>query len=85
MAIRLPQNHAKALIELWNQAGELGKASAYHNIGYAYFNGEGVVRDEKKANHYWEKAAMLGHAESRNTLGATKQNKYHHLRGRYWP
>ena len=55
----LPQDYEKAL-KLWHRAGELGDADAYHNISYAYYNGEGVERDEKKANHFDELAAMGG-------------------------
>ena len=64
----MPQNHDKAL-ELWHQAGELGNADAYCNIGYAYHNGRGVERDDKKANHYYELAAMMGHEMARHSLG----------------
>ena len=65
----LPQNRAKAL-ELWHQAGELGSAPSYYNIGGAYHAGNGVERDEKKAVHYWELAAMEGHAMARHNVGA---------------
>ena len=47
-------------LELWHQAGELGFAGAYCNIGYAYSNGEGVERDMNKARYYYELAAMGG-------------------------
>ena len=36
---------------------------------YYYFGG-GVESDMKKAKHYYELAAMIGHVTSRNTLGA---------------
>jgi TPR repeat protein len=64
----LPQGTAKAL-ELWHRAGELGCAAAYNNIGFAYDNGEGVERDEKKAMQYYELAAMGGAAIARHNLG----------------
>ena len=64
----LPQDHVKAL-EVCNRAAELGNASAYFNIGNAYRDGNGVVRDEKKAASYWELAAMEGHAIARHNLG----------------
>ena len=55
-----PQDYTKAL-ELWHRAAaELGHVMAYSNIGYAYYNGEGVEVDEKKASRYYELAAMLG-------------------------
>jgi len=70
----LPKNTAKAL-ELWHRAGELGNASAYHNIGNAYYIGNGVQRDIKKAQHYWEFAAIKGDAMARHNLGAVEKNR----------
>ena len=64
----LPRNRAKA-IELWHQAGELGSSEAYYNIGHAYRNGEGVERDDTKATHYYELAAMGGSVNARHNLG----------------
>ena len=66
-----PQDYGKAL-ELWHRAGDLGYVDAYNNIGYAYENGEGVERDEKKANHYYELAAMGGDAAARHNLGSAE-------------
>ena len=67
-SLGLPQDYDKAL-ELYHRAGELGIAKAYYNIGNAYYNGRGVERDEKKANHYYELAAMGGIAIARHNLG----------------
>ena len=64
----MPQDHAKAL-ELWHQAAELGNAKSYYSIGIAYYDGRGVERDEKKAVHYMELAAMRGHVLARHNLG----------------
>ena len=64
----LPRDRAKAL-ELWHKAGELGNTKAYYGIGSAYYNGEGVERDNKKADHYYELAAMGGHVIARYNLG----------------
>ena len=64
----LTQDHAKAL-ELYHQAGELGLAKSYYNIGNSYFEGYGVERDEKKAKYYWELAAIGGHVVARHNLG----------------
>jgi len=68
----LPQDFAKAL-DLYHQAAELGHASAYHNIGYAYETGEGVEVDEKKAVHYYELAAMAGNEIARHNLGCIEE------------
>ena len=64
----MPQDSAKAL-ELYHRAGELGCAKSYNNIGYAYNHGRGVERDEKKAHHYYELAAIGGEPVARYNLG----------------
>ena len=64
----LPQDHNKTL-DLWHRAAELGYAPSYYNIGNAYYAGNGVERDMKKANHYYELAAMGGVVEARLNLG----------------
>ena len=66
-----PQDHIKTL-ELWHRAAELGFAKAYASIGYAYENGIGVERDEKKTAYYCELAAMKGDEDARYNLGQTE-------------
>jgi hypothetical protein len=61
----LPQDHNKAL-EFYHRAGT---PTAYSNIAIAYDTGIGVELDEKKARHYYELAAMGGHAGARHNLG----------------
>jgi len=63
-----PQDFKKAL-ELWHRAAELGHAAAYNSIGLAYYLGKGVEVDKKKANHYYELAAMGGDVNARGNLG----------------
>jgi len=63
-----PQDDTKAL-QLWHRAGELGYSEAYVCIGYAYSNGKGVEIDEKKADYYYEIAAMRGNVKARCNLG----------------
>ena len=63
-----PQDKSKA-VGLFLQAGELGCAKSYYNIGYIYANGKGVERDTKKAKHYWELAAIGGNEYARHNLG----------------
>ena len=63
----MPQNVAKAN-ELWLKAGELGCHEAYHNLGYSYSNGLGVEADTKKAEYYYELAAMNGGVQARLIL-----------------
>ena len=64
----LPQDRTKGL-ELLHRAGELGYSQAYTSIGFAYHYGEGVAVDKKKANHYYELAAMRGCEAARHSLG----------------
>ena len=65
----LPQDRAKA-IELWHKAGKFG----YNNIGHAYYNGDGVERDEKMARHYYELVALEGKVTARYNLGVDEDN-----------
>jgi TPR repeat protein len=65
----MPQNSAKA-VEFWGKAGKKG----YANLGNSYNIGEGVERDEKKAKHYLELAAMEGDSYARHNLGANEYN-----------
>ena len=70
----LPQDYVKAL-ELYHRAAELGYDEAYNNIGNAYMYGEGVKKDEKKARHYFELAAMRGSPNARHNLGIFEDNR----------
>ena len=64
-----PQDMDKAL-KMFHKAGELGYAGAYNNIGATYdFGEEGVKMNQKKAEYYYELAAMMGNAVARNNLG----------------
>jgi uncharacterized protein len=67
----LPRDVQKAH-ELYIQAGELGCAGAYCNLGQAYYEGSGEEVDMKKAIYYWELAAMGGSAQARHNLGAVE-------------
>ena len=69
----LRQDDEKAM-ELWLKAGELGCVAAYYSIGNAYYNGDGVERDLKKAKHYYELAAMGGNAKARHNLGISEMD-----------
>ena len=64
----IPQDGDKAL-ELLLRAAELGYTTAYNDIGHEYIHGSGVERDEKKAVHYFELAAMGGDEYARYNLG----------------
>ena len=64
----MPRDEAKAN-ELFLKAGELGCADGYVNLGNAYYYGEGVEIDKKKANHFYALAAMNGSIFARMSLG----------------
>jgi len=66
----IAQDWAKAR-EFTLKAGELGCASGYYNLGvaYEYDEGRGVEVNMKKAKHYYELAAMMGHVGARHNLG----------------
>ena len=64
----LTQDYQKAN-ELWLKAGELGCAEAYFNLGQSHHEGKGVESDIKKAQYYWELAAMGGDIQARHNLG----------------
>ena len=70
-----PQNYNIA-IKLWNRAADLGSAARTHNaLAWAYENGEGVDKDEKRAFHHYKIAAMGGHEFARSALGDVELNR----------
>ena len=77
----IPQDLQKAN-ECYLKAGELGCAGAYYNLGNSYLVGRGVEIDRKKAIHYYELAAMIGHIKARHNLGCleggNEQRAYKH-------
>ena len=62
--------------QLWLKAGELGCGDAYRNLGWSYYNGRGVNRDEKKAKHFYELAAMKGDVNARHWLGLFEEEDH---------
>ena len=52
-----------------NRAAQHGYTTSYYNIGNAYLFGRGVEKNEKKAVHYWELAAIGGDVDARCNLG----------------
>ena len=69
----LPQDDRKAF-ELFKQSSELGSCRAQYESGYAYYYGEGVEKNVKKAIHHWKLAAIGGHEQARYNLGAIEGN-----------
>ena len=80
----VPQNYSKA-IEFWHKAGELGSTEAYYAIGIAYCNGRGAEVDEKKADHFFEIAALRGNVYARFNLGITEKKAGNYNRAlKHW-
>jgi len=67
-----PQNHTMAL-ECYHRAAQLGHALAYNDTGYCHEFGRGVEVDKKKANHYYEIAAIGGDVVARHNLGINEK------------
>ena len=53
----------------WRMAAEQGLAEAQHNLGRAYYIGEGVEQDAAEAARWYRLAAEQGLAEAQNNLG----------------
>jgi len=70
----LRKDHTMAF-ELLTRAADLEYAPACHNIGYAYDYGDGVDKDEKKALHYYELAAMQGSVFARYSLSGLEKKR----------
>ena len=50
----------------------MGNAHAHYQLSVLYYNGEGVVKDEKKSIHHLGHAAIGGHTHARHNLGCTE-------------
>lgn len=61
------------------KAGELGCSKAYCGLGDAYYKGIGVYvdKDRKRAEHYWELAAIAGDETARHNLGCVEEMMLH--------
>lgn len=71
----LPVDKAKA-VELLNKAIKLGSIIAHNSLGCLYYDGDGVVKDVKKAKHHFELAAIGGSEESRYHLGKIEMLRF---------
>jgi TPR repeat protein len=55
--------------EYFTKAAELGHADAHFNLSVAYWMGQGVEKDTKRAVYHSEEAAIAGHPKARHNLG----------------
>ena len=56
-------------VKYWKMAAKLGDVEAHFHLGVMYQRGRGVEKDEEKAVHYYEKAAIGGNPHARYNLG----------------
>ena len=59
-------------LEYYTKAAELGEAVAHCQLGYMYWFGRGVERDEEKGVYHYDKAAIGGHPDARYNLGCVE-------------
>ena len=63
-------------VEYWTRAAALGDALAHYELSCLYYTGEGgVEKDEKRALHHAEKAAIGGYPRARHNLGSIEGKK----------
>ena len=56
-------------IEEWRAKAEQGDAEAQLDLGYAYWSGEGIAKDQREAVQWFRKAAEQGLAAAQYNLG----------------
>ena len=64
----MEQDYEKA-VEWYRKSAEQGDADAQNNLGYCYYNGQGVAQDYEKAVEWYRKSAKQGVAVAQNNLG----------------
>ena len=67
------QDYAKAFA-LFEKSANQGNAKAQNELGFMYYNGQGVKQDFKKAFALFEKSAKQGDAEAQCNLGSVYYN-----------
>jgi tetratricopeptide (TPR) repeat protein len=72
-ARRMAEEDYDTAFEYYTKAAELGDAAAHYQLGYMYYNGEGVEKDEEKRVYRWEKAAIGGHPRARHNLACCEE------------
>jgi TPR repeat protein len=56
-------------IRLWRPLAEQGDAAAQNELGFAYYNGQGVPQDYAEAVKWYRLAAQQGYADAQFNLG----------------
>jgi len=60
-------------VELYRQAARQSDTMAMYNLGLCYVHGHGVTASRRLANHWFGKAAQLGHRAARTRLRLLRQ------------
>ncbi|MGO8881815.1 MAG: tetratricopeptide repeat protein, partial [Desulfomonilaceae bacterium] len=56
------------------KAADQGDADAQFSLGWKYYNGQGVPKDQKKAAQWYRRAAQKGHSGAQCNLGVMYDN-----------
>ena len=73
-AFREMEGDYKAAFDYWTRAAAWGDAMAHYQLAGRYRKGLGVVeKDEKRALHHVEQAAIGGHPGARHNLGCMEE------------
>jgi len=67
-------------IEYFKKAAGLGDLGAHYELSVMYREGKGVEKDDKKAVHHLEQAAIGGHPKARYNLGCLEGKSGRHER-----
>ena len=62
-----------AAFEYLTKAAELGDLMARNQLGFMYWKGEGVDKDNEKAVYHYEKAAIGGNPKARHNLAVIEE------------
>lgn len=58
----------------WLMAAEQGDIEAQNNLGFMFYNGNGVQKDYTEAARYWRLSAEQGNAEAQYNLASSYEN-----------
>ena len=68
-----PSEQGRASVSELSAKAEAGDAEAQSNLGWAYYNGDGVGEDAVEAVKWFRLSAEQGHASGQNRLGVAYQ------------
>ena len=71
--VRHKEGDCKSALYYWARAADLGDVVAHYQLSVLYREGKGVEKDEKRALHHTEQAAIGGHPDARYNLGCLEE------------